>query len=222
MSKVMPTGASCGLRDSEIIQPASPLRGGRRACESIGAFFIPRAGWGGTSRASAEHHDSPHPKNSAPLRFAWDFSASPLGRRVRPISLNEYRKSSRAGEENGFTLIEVLVALTILSVSVAVLFGIFAEGLARTQEAEHEMAARTLAQSLLAQTNAFGNVPFGVQSGRAPHALAWELRVAPYPQNNETTAAVHAAIVSATVSWHESGSDKSLTLTTIQMHPVQQ
>jgi general secretion pathway protein I len=120
--------------------------------------------------------------------------------------------------EAGYTLIEVLVALTILSLSLAVLFGIFSQSIARIHDTEQEMAARTLAHSLLAQTNAYGS-PYGEQSGSVAGGLSWRLRIAPYPQHDDQIAAVHVAIVSVTVTWRRSGADRSLTLTTLQTRP---
>jgi general secretion pathway protein I len=119
--------------------------------------------------------------------------------------------------DNGFTLIEVLVALTILSLSLAVLFAVFSQGIARTHDAEREMAARTLAKSLLEQAKAYAT-PFGDQSGQAPGDLSWQLHVTPFPQHDDKIASAHAAVVTATVSWEYGNGERTVTLTTLQSH----
>jgi general secretion pathway protein I len=120
-------------------------------------------------------------------------------------------------KDEGFTLIEVLVALTLLALSVAVLFAIFGQSIARTHDAEQEMAARSLAHSLLEQAHAYGT-PFGEQSGSLPGGLSWVLSVAPYAQRDDKIASVHAAIVSATVRWPHGTGARAVTLTTLQAH----
>ncbi len=122
-------------------------------------------------------------------------------------------------DDDGYTLIEVLVALAILSLSAATLFAIFGQSIARTEETEKEMAARTLAQSLLAQANAYQPLPFGKQGGLAPGDLSWQLIVKPFDQHDDKIAPVHAAIVTATVTWRRNDGDRSLTLSTLQVHP---
>src|SRR5437763_2184256 len=78
----------------------------------------------------------------------------------------------RSGSQSGFTLIEVLVALTILSISMATLLAIFLQGLDRARESSNEAAARVLAQSLLTQAKASPNLVFGASAGKI-NGLTW-------------------------------------------------
>src|SRR5689334_24993557 len=71
--------------------------------------------------------------------------ASLLRRRI----VRERSASNRTGEA-GFTLVEVIVALAMLSVGLTVLLGMISSGLGRTGTAERTAAAASLAQSLLA------------------------------------------------------------------------
>ena len=45
--------------------------------------------------------------------------------------------------EEGFTLLEVMVALSILGVALTVLFGVFANNLARSRETQSRLEARS-------------------------------------------------------------------------------
>src|SRR5579862_542825 len=73
---------------------------------------------------------------------------------------------ARGAGESGFTLIEVLVALTILSISLATLLAIFLQGLVRAKESSDEGAARSLAQSLLSQAKAAPSLAYGSTAGK--------------------------------------------------------
>jgi len=117
----------------------------------------------------------------------------------------------------GFTLLEVLVALTILSISLTVLLAIFSQDLLRTRENENRMAARVLAQSLLAGT--MSSPPTDDASGRTTSGMSWRLHVAPYGQQDDQVSHLHAATVSAIVSWQEGDVQRSLTLTTLELVP---
>ena len=87
------------------------------------------------------------------LRLSRASCSSPmLGEEIGARAPYQVRGEPRArGGERGFTLIEVLVALTILSISLAALLAVFTQGLDRARESRNEAAARVLAQSLLAQ-----------------------------------------------------------------------
>jgi general secretion pathway protein I len=124
-----------------------------------------------------------------------------------------------AGPERGFTLIEVLVALTILSISLAVLLAIFTQGLDRAGESRNEATARALAQSLLAQAEISANPSVGDSSG-VINGLAWHLRVAPYGSPADRAAwQENVAEVTAAVSWRGDRRSRSVSLTGLRFLP---
>lgn len=122
--------------------------------------------------------------------------------------------------ERGFTLIEVLVALTILAVSLTVLFGIFGHALARNQESQSRMAARTLASSLIAQAESAPQLSMGTVTGRAAPDFSWRIDVRPYGKDEDRQSWPGvAAQISATVVWGERGPGQTLTLSTLRLLP---
>jgi general secretion pathway protein I len=126
-------------------------------------------------------------------------------------------KAQKTGE-HGFTLLEVLVALTILSISLGVLLAIFSQGLNRAEENATEADARTLAQSLLAQSEAAPHPAFGDTNGIS-NSLRWRVRIAPYGSDADQHAWQQSAQkIDATVSWRNEGHDRSLTLSTLRLN----
>jgi general secretion pathway protein I len=125
----------------------------------------------------------------------------------------------RANSQSGFTLIEVLVALTILSISLAALLAIFLQGLDRARESSNEEAARVLAQSLLSQAKAAPNLTFGTSAG-AINALHWRTQIEPYGSQADRNSwqAIPAQIV-ASVSWRGDGGLRSVSLSTLKLLP---
>jgi general secretion pathway protein I len=119
----------------------------------------------------------------------------------------------------GFTLIEVLVALTILSISMGVLLAVFLQGLDRSRESKYESAARVLAQSLLAQADTVANPSMGSSAGKSGE-LMWRMRVVPYGSDADRAAwQESAAQILATVSWRGDGGMRSITLSTVRLLP---
>jgi general secretion pathway protein I len=78
---------------------------------------------------------------------------------------------------NGFTLIEVVIALAILALSLGVLYETFGWGLRRTAQLREQESALLTAQSLLADVRARVALAPGVRSGRAAYGMIWEERV---------------------------------------------
>jgi prepilin-type N-terminal cleavage/methylation domain-containing protein len=121
--------------------------------------------------------------------------------------------------DDGFTLIEVLVSLTILSIALTVLFAIFGQSLDRNGEARRRLEARALAQSLLAQAETSEALDTGDTAGRTASGLEWRLVVRPYGSPEERKAwAQNPAELWATVSWG-SGTGHALTLSTLRILP---
>jgi len=120
---------------------------------------------------------------------------------------------------DGFTLIEVLIALTILSISLALLLAIFSQGLERAKESEHEATARTLARSLLTQAEAATSPALGSTSGRNGD-LYWNVRIAPFGGGDDRAAWQNdPAQIFATVSWRGYGRTRSISLTSLRLVP---
>ena len=177
-----------------VRETISPLRGGRNreGAERDGAISGGGASW-------TKAH--PRPK-FASLRS--QISTSPQG---------------GGGAQSGFTLIEVLVALTILSISLATLLAIFLQGLDRAKETSNEGAARVLAQSLLTQAKAAPNIAFGTSTGKI-NGLQWRTQIEPYGSAADRSAwqKIPAQIV-ATVSWRGEGGLRSVSLSTLKLYP---
>jgi general secretion pathway protein I len=124
---------------------------------------------------------------------------------------------SLANDDDGYTLVEVLVALAILSLSLTVLLGIFSQSLARSHESERAAAARVLGQSLLAHAEADPATRLGHTEGESDDGLAWSLDVAPYRQRDDDKATLHAATITVTVSWEDGA--HALALSSMRLVP---
>jgi general secretion pathway protein I len=117
--------------------------------------------------------------------------------------------------ESGFTLLETLIALTILSLSVAVLFGIFSTSLDRAREDRQATEARVLAQRLLAAAQVGSRTE--AAQGTDSFGLHWTVKVAPVNRTDGSVGEPQAANVSATVRWTSNGFDRSLTLSSLTL-----
>ncbi len=125
---------------------------------------------------------------------------------------------SDARSEQGFTLLEVLVALAIAVLSFAVLFRLIAADLDRTRAARDQTEAAALLQSLLVQS-ALAPMP-GITRGAFPNGYAWRVEVAPYTDDGAAAdGPVDAMTVAATVSWRDGGLTRSRSLTTLRAVP---
>src|ERR1700761_725957 len=140
---------------------------------------------------------------------------APRATKETPVPSLSSPAGERGGEE-GFTLLEVLVALTVLSLSLGVLLAIFSQGLSRAHQNDEEAYARTLAQSLLAQTEAVPHPAAGDTNGLS-NGMHWRVRVETYGDRDEQQAWQRTAQqISATVSWEHLGRTRALTLSTLR------
>jgi len=127
--------------------------------------------------------------------------------------------------DDGFTLLEVLVALAILSFAITALFAAFAQSLAQSQ-AETQLAfARSEAERILADAQITPDLTFGTTSGRASTSndLSWSLQVSPFGSDDDRKSwQTPAALLSATVAWPGAGGKRSLKLSTLRLMPAEQ
>jgi general secretion pathway protein I len=93
----------------------------------------------------------------------------------------------------GFSLLEVLVAFSILALSLGVLMQIFSGSLNNATVARDQTAATLIAQSLLAATGADSTLVAGERQGTHGEQFRWQLSVSPV--------AAEASGASGTVGW---------------------
>lgn len=132
---------------------------------------------------------------------------------MKTLVSGEERTGDRA-YEHGFTLIEMLVALAILGLSLTVLFSVFSRALAREQHDAHEAAARTLAQTLLAETTARAPLAPSQHTGTMASGFAWSVAVSPYASSTANDV-LKAARVAVAVAWDEGGTPHEVRLDTL-------
>ncbi len=126
--------------------------------------------------------------------------------------------------ERGFTLLEVIVALIILSISMATFLRVFSTGLRAVDVAEHQAIAAMHAESILAEVGVSVPLIEGLRQGDLPRGYWWRTEVRPYAEaglSDLTAGTVTAYIVDVTVGW-EGRREGEFSLQTIRLARVPQ
>lgn len=133
-------------------------------------------------------------------------------------------------EQRGFSLLEILVAFSILALSLGVLMQIFSGSLRNADVTQDQAQAVVLAQSLLTAAGVETPLAPSESSGIHTGKFRWLLRVSPFLEEaraGETTAMRQTLIldlweVTARVAWGGiSGSpERAVTLSTLRVQPV--
>ena len=119
--------------------------------------------------------------------------------------------------DSGFTVIEVLVALTVLAMSAAVLLAVFSQGLDRAHSNSVRIEARNLAQSLLARAEATPPDALANATGHSA-GLSWEVRLSDYGSVEDRESWQFAPVtLTSTVKWSDHGRVQSLSLSTLRL-----
>ena len=135
--------------------------------------------------------------------------------------LDCYRRRPRpTGGEAGFTLVEVIVALAMLSAGLSLVLGLISNGLQRTAAAERMTEAGSLAQSLMSEVGTELPIRPDERGGEYPDGYHWHLTMRPYAEMEERTEGlVGLYAVSAEVEWGEGAEKRSFALTTLRVGP---
>ncbi len=121
--------------------------------------------------------------------------------------------------QQGFSLLEVLVAFLILSLSLGVLMRLFSQASSTFHSAHSRQLAMNLAQSKLAEIAGGDDLGPGRESGTFMDGYQWQSEIARYGLPVEFSAPNMDIIpftVSVTVRWGEAD-NQQLTLTTLQL-----
>jgi general secretion pathway protein I len=120
----------------------------------------------------------------------------------------------------GFTLPEVIVALTVLSLALGVLMNAIGSGLGYSGRGERIARAASLAQSLLAEVGSVRPLAEGQRAGALADGYSWKLIIRAYGDSTERQLwPVSSYSVAAQVSWGEGVQQQSYTLTTLRLGP---
>ena len=95
-----------------------------------------------------------------------------------------------ATKEQGFTLVEVLVAFAILTLGLTVLYQLFGDSVGQTGRSDMRREALLIAQSKLAEVSARRPILPGETSGDAGRDFSWQARVRTRDQADESRASV--------------------------------
>ena len=126
---------------------------------------------------------------------------------------------STSSNRRGFTLVEVLVALAVLTIALSGMMQLFSTGMRAAAGAEARTIAVLLARSRLAAIGIETPLVAGDSEGEWDERFRWTARVSLYedPGLGEATAAGVPHRVSVTVSWGEVPGGGSVTLTSLAL-----
>jgi general secretion pathway protein I len=128
----------------------------------------------------------------------------------------------RGSQQKGFSLLEVLVAFAILSVSLGVLLQVFATGLRNATLSEEYTLATLHAESLLARIGTEIPLSEGMQEGQLDEIYAWRSTVVPYFDEGIDPEATDILTyqVRIEVFWRGTSQARSVMLETLRLAPL--
>jgi general secretion pathway protein I len=123
--------------------------------------------------------------------------------------------------QQGFSLLEMLIAFSILAVSLGILLNIFSGGANTALVAEEYTAAVQIAESLLAASSE-KTLKVGQESGIENEKYRWLFEVSPYQLTSMSADPLNEKAnlvkVKVTVNWgDDEGEDRQLDLTTLKL-----
>lgn len=125
-----------------------------------------------------------------------------------------------AGGEAGFTLVEVIVALAMLSAGLILVLGLISSSIGRAASAERMVEAGLMARSLLAEVGTYLPIRSEDLKGKYSNGYRWHLKMRPYGDvEKRDEAPVELYTISTEVEWGEGGERRAYTITTLRLGP---
>ncbi|RLA44128.1 MAG: general secretion pathway protein GspH [Gammaproteobacteria bacterium] len=127
----------------------------------------------------------------------------------------------RTGQQDGFTLLEVLVAFAIASAALILLMQAFSDGLRLAGRAEDYSRATVMAESLLIRAGPEFTLEESPYSGRFDDRFNWVLELDPYPMDEGLTESAVAAVkIEVAVSWKNGRQQRNYELSSLRLMPL--
>ena len=128
--------------------------------------------------------------------------------------------TDREDAEAGFTVVEVVAALTLLAAALGLLLNIMSASIRQTGRAETLAEAGSLARSLLAKVGRELPLHDGETEGQPAGGFRWRIFIEPYGDGGDRRQwPVAAHQIFAQVWWRDGLDERSLTLTTLRLGP---
>lgn len=129
-------------------------------------------------------------------------------------------------KQAGFSLLEILIAFSILALSIGILLKIFSAGVNIAAVAEDYTVAVQLAESLMVRAGVETPLQAGEISGRDNDKYNWQVIINPYrftpPEVDANTLKTELFVVDVIVSWGEDADyARSLELSTLKIRNKQ-
>jgi general secretion pathway protein I len=119
----------------------------------------------------------------------------------------------------GWSLIEAIVALAIVSLALGAIYQAFSEAARRTTLMRHYEQALEIAEAKLTEAASGGEQVPGVESGVAARQYRWLRRVEPYSPSDAERAAGVSYLIKVEVHWELDGRQRSIALSTARLGP---
>lgn len=130
----------------------------------------------------------------------------------------------KINKQQGFSLLEILIAFSILALSLGILLKIFSAGVNTAIVAEDYTAAVQIAESLMAKTGMETPLQAGQETGVENEKYHWLVVVSPFefnPENVDLTAITALLFkVKVTVTWNDDNThanERQVELTTLKL-----
>lgn len=120
--------------------------------------------------------------------------------------------------QQGFSLIETLVALALLALVSGAVYSSFSTGMSSVEASERALLAARLARSKLAELSALDTVALGQRRGMTEDGFSWLVDVSDIDGGViEGTAEIRPVLVTVAVSWPGLRDTRSLELSTVRL-----
>jgi len=129
--------------------------------------------------------------------------------------------TSRRCRCRGFSLLEVLVAFTILAMLLGALFQVFSTGLHAARSGNGYTRATVIAQSRLAELGVEHPLRVGVFNGTTDDSYHWRVIVSEYMDDQLplSDGGLRPLSINVQVFWEEAGSARTVSLISMQLAP---